>query len=522
MDSGRIIGDDVTSAEVTHVLLIEDDPGDALLVQRTLSRAYRGDYEVTHFETLLAGADYLRTGKNPCDVILLDLTLPDSQGLQGLSVLNEITQASVPVVILSGNEDENLAHTAILRQAQDYLSKQDMTERSLNRTLRYSIDRHSTQLELSRSRERFRQFARVASGRFWEMDAELRFLASVGTLTDDNKPLRKDIEGKRRWELDGYTPVPPHTWEAHREDLEQRRSFRDFEVCYEDDDGGLTYWSVNGEPILNEMGEFVGYRGTAANITKQKAAEHVLRSVAEELADMSKELAETNAKKDKFFSIIAHDLRSPFAGMLGTADMFRRGIVGKDPEQLAKQGDMMFAAATRALNLVEDLLEWSRLQLGGVSFQPEIFDIVEMARETIDLTKDQSDQKNVALTLNAEKPLTVFADKRAISSVIRNLLANAVKFTDDGGQVGVEFEDGAQTAEIRISDTGVGMSDDKIAKLFEISEQKSTAGTAGEKGTGLGLVLCKELIEQSGGAIKVESAKDNGTTVTFILPKGKV
>lgn len=181
---------------------------------------------------------------------------------------------------------------------------------------------------------------------------------------------------------------------------------------------------------------------------------------------------------------------------------------------------MMFAAATRALNLVEDLLEWSRLQLGGVSFQPERFDIVEMIQETIDLTQDQADQKGVVLMKETPEFQTVNADKRAISSVIRNLIANAVKFTAQGGQVNVGVRDNGSDVEVFIQDTGVGMDDAKIASLFEISEQKSTTGTVGEKGTGLGMVLCKELVEQNGGGIVVTSRPGQGTKVTFTLPKG--
>ncbi|MEQ8504703.1 MAG: ATP-binding protein [Rhodospirillales bacterium] len=520
MDNSRKIIEDDNDRAVARVLLIEDDPGDALLVKRGLERAFQGRYEIIHVDTLMAAADYLLSGEKTCDVVLLDLSLPDAQGLQGLRVLSDVTQGDIPIVILSGQDDETLAHTAILRDAQDYLSKHDMTERALDRTLRYSIERHRIQVDLRRSRERFRQFARVASDRFWEMDAGLKFRDAVGTLADDYQPAREDVIGRRRWEISGFAPLPPHTWEEHRADLEQQKPFKDFEMSYTAPSGDVTYWSINGEPIKDEHGRFGGYRGTAADITKQKSAEQDLRKVADELALTSAELAETNAKKDKFFSIIAHDLRSPFAGMLGTAEIFRRGIVGRNPDQLKKQGDMMFAAATRALNLVEDLLEWSRLQLGGVSFQPEHFDIVEMIQETIDLTQDQADQKGVVLVKETPEFQTVNADKRAVSSVIRNLIANAVKFTAQGGQVNVGVRDSGSDVAVSIQDTGVGMDDAKIASLFEISEQKSTTGTAGEKGTGLGMVLCKELVEQNGGGIVVTSRPEQGTIVTFTLPKG--
>lgn len=520
MDNSRYDIEDDSNSAVTRVLLVEDDPGDALLVKRGLERVYRGRYEIVHVDTLMAAADYLLTGEKTCDVVLLDLSLPDSQNLQGLSVLADLTQGDVPIVILSGQDDETLAHTAILRDAQDYLSKHDMTERALDRTLRYSIERHRVQVDLRRSRERFRQFARVASDRFWEMDVDLRFRATVGTLADEYQPAREVVIGKRRWEVDGVAPLPPHSWESHRADLEQQKPFKDFEVSYTAPSGDVTYWSINGEPIKDEHGRFEGYRGTAADITKQKSDEQRLRKIADELAQTSAELSETNAKKDKFFSIIAHDLRSPFAGMLGTADMFRRGIAGGNPDELKKQGDMMFAAATRALNLVEDLLEWSRLQLGGISFQPENFDIVEMMQENIDLTQDQADQKGVVLMKETPEFQTVNADKRAISSVIRNLIANTVKFTAQGGQVNVGVRDNGSDVEVFIQDTGVGMDDAKIASLFEISEQKSTTGTVGEKGTGLGMVLCKELVEQNGGGIVVTSRPGQGTKVTFTLPKG--
>jgi len=500
------------------VLLVEDEKGDARVVERTLARSYPGAYRVTHVETLKDALGVIAGNKGDVDVVLLDLNLSDSDGLQGFSVIADLLPSHVPVVILSGMDEEGLAEKAILGAAQDFLSKQELTATALHRSIRYAIERQRTRIDLHESRERFRHFARIASDRFWEMDRDLRFVSTP--LMPEGDPIRHlgDLSGRRRWEVSGLAPLAPGGWERHKADLEAHRPFRNFDVALTAPDGTVSYWSVGGDPVFGSDGEFQGYRGTSTNVSDRVRREQDLRQLADDLAAAKSELEALNAQKDKFFSIIAHDLRSPFAGLIGVADLFRRGIVKASPEKLKEYGENMYASATRVNNLIEDLLEWSRLQLGGIKFEREKLDLAELAGDVVDHQEDQAAAKGVHLEGPPGAAMTAFGDRQALNSVLRNLIANAVKFTPSGGRVVVRLERAGDFIAVTVADTGVGMSPEKVARLFSIAENVSTPGTKGERGTGLGLVLCKELIERGGGTIAVDSEEGKGTQVRITVP----
>lgn len=496
-----------------RILLVEDDPSDVELVDQALRREYPGAYDILDVDSLSGALAALVDRSDAYDVILLDSNLSDASGTQGLTVISTVTGNMIPVIILSDGDDEVLAEQAIQLDAQDFMNKRLMTGAGLNRAIRYSVERHKTRLALEENRERFRQFARVASDRFWETDADHQYADTPGTLNDDLQPSRGILVGETPWNVPGFLPLNDGGWNSYKAHLENRDAIRNFDVVYSDDDGERTFWSISGEPVFKDKETFIGYRGTAANITKRKKAE-------EEIAAARATLEEMNARKDKFFSIIAHDLRSPFAGVLGTADLLRKGIIKADSEKLKEYGELMYAAAGRAFNLVEDLLEWSRLQLDSVSFQTEVFEVADLIAENMALVEAQAAQKNIDLRVDQNGGAAVLADRQAINAVIRNLVTNAVKFTEAGGVVSVDISKANGLAQIAVSDTGVGIPADKINKLFSIAENTSTVGTSGEKGTGLGLVLCHELVDKNGGTIDVDSIEGKGTTIRFTVPLG--
>ncbi len=501
----------VAKDPIVRVLLVENDAADRAAIEQALAFSFQGRAEIHHADCVARGIGILVGNSWEFDVILLDTNLPDSSGLQGFGVLAKVTQNAVPIIILSSEDDETMAEQAVEHDAQDFLCKADFTAGQLARAIRFATQRHKTRLALEENRERFRQFARVSSDRIWETDREFRFPDAPGTLADDSLPTRGDLIGKTPWEVSGFRPLTEDGWEGHRQVLAGHEAFREFEVVYADDAGGETYWSISGEPVFHGGGNFAGYRGTATDITDRKRAEA-------ELAAASESLAQMNGHKDKFFSIIAHDLRSPFAGVVGTADLFRRGIVKPDADSIVESGELMYAAATRAYNLVEDLLEWSRLQLGGVSFTPQAFDVAQAVQETLDQANLQAEAKDIEIEVAAPLGFRIVADRQAVNAVLRNLIGNAVKFTPEGGRITVDAGRLGGMVEISVTDNGVGMPAEKLDKLFSIAEQTSTPGTAGERGTGLGLVLCKELIEMNGGEIAVETVRGEGTTVRFTVP----
>lgn len=247
------------------------------------------------------------------------------------------------------------------------------------------------------------------------------------------------------------------------------------------------------------------------------SAEYV--ELAENYAVAKEELEKLNQQKNKFFSIIAHDLRSPFTALLGFSGMLVERVDKLDPAKIKEFAIHINDGGNRVFKLLENLLEWSRLQMDRIEVAPRKFPISDIAGKTIDVLGPVATEKGITLTERGQAP-EAYADPHMIDAAIRNLVSNAIKFTPTGGTISIlyEIDDEADEARINVMDTGVGMDEDKAKKLFNLAENVTTPGTDGEQGTGLGLLLCKELIERNGGRIEVESTLGAGSTFTFTLP----
>ncbi len=237
-----------------------------------------------------------------------------------------------------------------------------------------------------------------------------------------------------------------------------------------------------------------------------------------EMKEKNLQLKEANASKDKFFSIMAHDLRGP----LGSLHEMTKFIVDKvQYQKKTKLVDMLSIQRDAAKNLfalLENLLTWSRLQRGMVEHRPQHTNVTAIIAWNISLFSPRADQKNLSLRSMLEEEIPIFADFNMVDTVIRNLISNALKFTRVGGVI-VSATADDDFVEIMIADTGIGMNEEVLSKLFRIDSKSKKAGTDGEEGTGLGLILCKEFVEKNGGAIRVESNEGEGSAFTISLPK---
>jgi two-component system sensor histidine kinase/response regulator len=230
------------------------------------------------------------------------------------------------------------------------------------------------------------------------------------------------------------------------------------------------------------------------------------------------ELKKLNASKDKFFSIIAHDLRTPFSGLLGIIDFMSKHLQTFSQDDIKENVDCLQDAAKTLYTLLENLLTWSRLQRGAMECHPEDIALDEITMHNIRLFTSKAEQKDISLINQVSEGTKVYADKQMIHTVMRNLLSNALKFTYKGGTVSLSTHQNKTSVALAISDTGTGIPQEDIPQLFRIDVKYSRIGTAGEEGTGLGLVLCKDLVEKNGGKIGVESEVGHGTTFTIQLP----
>jgi signal transduction histidine kinase len=232
-----------------------------------------------------------------------------------------------------------------------------------------------------------------------------------------------------------------------------------------------------------------------------------------------------NADKDKFFSIMSHDLRGPFTSLLGNAQLMLSMAEELSADDVRHMSSAILNGAKSALSLLDNLLTWSRMQRGALDFFAQQLSLNILVQQTIDLLKQMAADKNIDLENAVDDELVAFADKNMVDTVIRNLASNALKFTPRGGSVIISAQQQISSngkcpklVQISVMDTGVGMESDDMDKLFRLDTNHSTPGTEKEQGTGLGLIICKEMVEQNGGQIWMESEAGKGTNVQFTLP----
>ncbi|MGE4434214.1 MAG: histidine kinase N-terminal 7TM domain-containing protein [Bacteroidales bacterium] len=273
-------------------------------------------------------------------------------------------------------------------------------------------------------------------------------------------------------------------------------------------DNGFKVFSINKYAIKTPEGSRLV---VMHDITERKLAE-------EEIKLKNEELQKLNSEKDKFLSIIAHDLKSPFNSILGFSNLLIEQVRVKDYNRIEEYADIVQTSSQRAINLLENLMEWSLSQTGRMEFHPVYFDVVELIHTVTDLSSDVAKQKSIRITSDLLPNMNVYADKNMVSTVLRNLITNAIKFTNTDGKIVISTKVDNNEWSISVRDNGVGMTKDKIERLFRIEENSSTLGTQNEKGTGLGLILCKEFIQKHGGKIFVKSEIGKGSEFSFTIP----
>lgn len=247
----------------------------------------------------------------------------------------------------------------------------------------------------------------------------------------------------------------------------------------------------------------------------------------QKLIQSERQLKEVNLTKDKFFSIISHDLKSPFGAMKGLVELLQAGYDEmSDMEKKELIGEIN-KATNNTFSLLSNLLAWSQSQRDTIEFHPVAINVSEICSGTIDFLLPAARKKNIGIESNIAEDLHVVADRNMLTTIIRNLLSNAVKFTSDGGTVNIKSKMLAtqhgnngynKFVEISVSDTGVGISGENLDKIFRIEEKFKTPGTNDESGTGLGLMICKEFVEKHHGTIRVDSEEGVGSTFAFTLP----
>jgi PAS domain S-box-containing protein len=237
-----------------------------------------------------------------------------------------------------------------------------------------------------------------------------------------------------------------------------------------------------------------------------------------EIKQYEKQLLQDIIDKDRFISILAHDLKSPFNSLLGLSEELSENIRQFDIEEIENLAILLNKSARSAYILLEDILTWARTQKGKIPFEPQCLSFKDICKNIFEILKPTADLKNITINYFESDHLIVFADIYMLKTVLRNLVSNAIKFTNKNGAINIEAIENSENVTISVSDNGVGITPDSLIKLFDMSQIYSTVGTAKESGTGLGLLLCKEFVERHGGKIWVESEIEKGSNFKFTLP----
>ncbi len=347
---------------------------------------------------------------------------------------------------------------------------------------------------------------------------------SIAASQTDNAILILNKNGDIEWINEGYTRL----YEATLDEIinEQGKTifdisdYPDIEIIFNkaiSENKSQIYDAIHD----SKSGKKYNVRTTLTPITGQNNKVERLIAIDSDvttLKEVERKLNKLLITKDKFFSIIAHDLKNPFNTLIGLSQLLVRGYERMSDEKIKYFHNNLYQISKNGYELLVNLLEWSRSQMGRIEFSPEKYNLYALAKETFSLYSAKANEKEILLTNNLNEDSEIFADKNMLKTVFRNIVSNALKFTERGGVIEISEKDSNGFKEITIRDTGVGISPEVIKKLFKLDEHYTTEGTEEEGGTGLGLILCKEFIDKHGGKIHIESKVGFGSKFIFTLP----
>jgi PAS domain S-box-containing protein len=377
--------------------------------------------------------------------------------------------------------------------------------------------------DLRREQARFRNYAELGSDWFWETDAQDRFTRVTGPRPVEiglRPPAAVLGRTRRDLLLEGHLVghVDSPEWRRHFEDIAARRPFRNFRYTAHVRSGESVVVSISGVPVYAPDGSFLGYRGVATDVTESKRVERELRE--------AKEAAEAaNRAKSEFLANMSHELRTPLNAIIGFSDMMGSEMFGQlgHSKYLEYVRDI-HSSGSHLLALINDVLDMSKIEAGRMDLDEGVVNLAAIVESCLAMVQWRATQGGITVTDGAQVQVpSIVGDERLIRQVVLNLLTNAVKFTPRDGRVDVSGRvDENGDVLLIISDTGIGIPADALARLFEPFQQAAARVARRQEGTGLGLVISRNLMRLHGGDLEIESLAGEGTTVTARFPGARI
>ncbi|UUX51083.1 ATP-binding protein [Nisaea acidiphila] len=373
-------------------------------------------------------------------------------------------------------------------------------------------DRKRVERQLFESEKRFRDFAEASSDWLWETDTEGRFTYFAHGSRDYSGLVPESNLGKSRFEAT-IEDLTSEKWRKHIADIEARRPFSGFRYLLRGDGGHEVAVVINGIPVFDNDGEFVGYRGTGSDVTQQREAE-----ISRDRARLDAERA--NRAKSEFLATMSHEFRTPLNAILGFSEMLSKEVLGSLGQDTYREyAEAINDSGAHMLALVNDILDIAAIEAGKRTLNKEEIDLLELMKDcTVEVSPIAAD-KSINLEVGVPgAQLTAYADERSLHQIILNLLSNSVKFTPEGGWIRLVAQpDRGDMIAISVEDSGEGIPPEKLPTITDPFAQASSHPHHSREGTGLGLSIVKSLVEAHGGELKIESTLGVGTKVTVWL-----
>ncbi len=533
---------------VINILLVEDNPGDIRLLQEILREVPSIRFQITPAITLAAAIHQLsQSAPVQFDVILLDLSLPDSRGLT--SFLNLYPQAAdIPIIVLTGSDDENFALTAVQQGAQDYSIKGQLDGNLLLRSIRYAIERKRTEVALRQAKieleQRVIERTRDLQAANHQLQVELnKRQQAENNLRDalyrlnfhfENSPLAviewdRDFRVSRwsgaaekvfGWQSHEVLGKQPHEWDFLINEnvdlgdtMPYRRSCNDFvsklmerlvsESCYittsrcHRRDGQMIECEWYNSARLDDRGRMESVLSLALDVTDRHQVERM---------------------KNEFVAIVSHELRTPLTSIYGSLSMLAGGLIDPHSPKGKRLLDIAVDSTDRLMRLVNDILDIERIESGTISMVKAVWTATDLMEKAVDIIQPLADAAGISIDWGSAGG-QVWVDGDRIVQTFTNLLNNAIKFSPCGSAI--RFSSHKQAGQIlfQVQDFGRGIPPDKLSVIFERFQQVDVSDARNGEGTGLGLAICQSIIHRHGGQIWVESVVNQGSTFSFVLPR---